>query len=255
MIASPQLGAIGHVRHGFFTRQGGRSAGIYASLNCGYGSNDEADKVAANRAIVAGRLGVEAQRLLTVWQWHSADVAVARAPWDALHPPKADAMVTDVAGMALGVLTADCTPVLFADRQKRVVGAAHAGWKGALGGVIEATVAAMEGLGAARGRIAAVIGPTISQASYEVGPEFHARFVAADESHGRFFAPSARAGHFRFDLPGLVRMQLEQAELAAIEDMGLCTYGDEQSFFSYRRTTHRGEPDYGRQIAAIAIAD
>jgi hypothetical protein len=255
MIAAPQLGAIGHVRHGFFTRRGGRSAGIYAALNCGYGSDDEAVKVAANRAIVAGRLGVPAERLLTVWQWHSADVAVARAPWDGLHPPKADAMVTDVAGMALGVLTADCTPVLLADRQKRVVGAAHAGWKGALGGVIEATVATMEGLGAARGRIAAVIGPSISQASYEVGPEFHARFVAADESHGRFFAPSARAGHFRFDLPGLVRARLTSLGLGAVEEVAMCTYADEARFFSYRRTTHRGEPDYGRQISAIAIAD
>lgn len=253
MIASPQLDAIGHVRHGFFTREGGRSAGIYAALNCGYGSEDDPDKVAANRDIVAGRLGVGADRLLTVWQTHSADVQVVRAPWNVLEPPKADAMVTDVAGMALGVLTADCTPVLLADRERRVVGAAHAGWKGALGGVIEATVAAMEGLGAARWRIAAVIGPTISQASYEVGPEFRARFVAADDGHAGLFVPSGRAGHFRFDLAGFVRRRLDGLGLAAIEDVGLCTYADERRFFSYRRTTHRGEPDYGRQIAAIAI--
>jgi YfiH family protein len=255
MIASAELAAIGHVRHGFFTREGGRSAGIYAGLNCGFGSDDDPARVAANRGIVAGRMGVPAERLLTVWQWHSADVRVVREPWNVLHPPRADAMVSDQAGIALGVLTADCTPVLLADVESRVVGAAHAGWKGALGGVIEATVTAMEGLGAARRRLVAVIGPTIAQGNYEVGPEFHARFVTADAGHERFFTPSTRAGHLRFDLPGFVRARLEALGLAAVEDVGLDTYGDEKRFFSYRRTTHRGEADYGRQISAIAIMD
>ncbi len=254
MITSPALQAIGGVSHGFFTRQGGHSEGIYASLNCGFGSNDNPESVASNRAIAAGRLGVAEDHLLTVWQWHSADVHVACEAWDALHPPKADAMVSDRPGLALGVLTADCTPVLFADREVPVVGAAHAGWKGALSGVIAATITAMEKLGAERSRIAAAIGPTISQASYEVGPEFHARFAAADEEHLRFFQPSKRADHFMFDLPGFVRAQLVREGLAGIEDVALCTYADEARFFSYRRATHRGEPDYGRQISAIAIA-
>ncbi len=253
MIAASHLEAIGHVAHGFFTREGGQSAGIYASLNCGFGSDDDPEKVAANRAIVAGQMGIEASHLVTVWQWHSADVKVVREPWDPQHPPKADAMVSDRPGLGLGVLSADCTPVLFADRAARIIGAAHAGWKGALGGVIEATVAAMEGLGAERRRIAAAIGPTISQANYEVGAEFEERFIGADESHRRFFVASRRAGHFMFDLPGFVRVRLMHLGLGAIEDVALCTYGDEARFFSYRRTTHRGEGDYGRQVSAIAI--
>lgn len=254
MIESEPLKAIGHVSHSFFTREGGHSRGIYASLNCGFGSSDNPDAVAGNRAIVAERLGVARDRLMTVWQWHSADVHVALEPWDVLHPPKADAMVTTVPGIALGALTADCTPVLFADRAKPVIGVAHAGWKGALAGVIAATLEAMERLGAARERIVAAIGPTISQANYEVGPEFQARFIAANVGHARYFRASKRADHFMFDLPGYVRDGLEQSGLAAVEDVALCTYGDEARFFSYRRTTHEGEPDYGRQISAIAIA-
>jgi hypothetical protein len=254
MIRSSALGAIAHVRHGFFTREGGHSAGCYASLNCGYGSGDERGRVRANRALVAQSLEVDPHRLLTVWQWHSADVEVVRQPWDVLDPPRADAMVTDVPGIALGALTADCTPILFADREVPVVGAAHAGWKGALGGVVEATVAAMEGLGAARRRIAAAIGPTISRENYEVGPEFYARFVAADGENARFFAPSPRSGHLMFDLPAYIASRLDRLGLAAVEDTALCTYADEDRFFSYRRATHRREPDYGRQIAAIALA-
>jgi len=255
MIEAAALKTIGHVRHGFFTRQGGHSRGLYASLNCGFGSSDDPDVVTENRAIVAGELGIGRSRLMTVWQWHSADVHVAKGPWDVLNPPKADAMVTDVPGLALGALTADCTPVLFADRERPVVGVAHAGWKGALAGVIAATLEAMERLGAARERTAAVIGPTISQANYEVGPEFQARFVAADPAYARFFSLSERADHFMFDLPGFVRAELERSGLVSIDDVALCTYGEEACFFSYRRATHEGEPDYGRQISAIAIAD
>jgi len=254
MIEARKLKAIGHVKHGFFTREGGRSQGIYASLNCGYGSGDDRDRVAGNRAIVAADLGVRPDRLMTVWQWHSADVHVARQPWDVLHPPKADAMVTSVPGIALGALTADCTPVLFADRENPVIGVAHAGWKGALAGVIAATLEAMEELGAVRERVVAAVGPTISRANYEVGPEFHARFVAADVAHARFFRPSVRETHFMFDLPGFVRGGLEREGIASVEDVGLCTYGEAARFFSYRRATHAGEPDYGRQISAIAIA-
>ena len=253
MITASHLNAIDHVTHGFFTREGGQSAGIYASLNCGFGSDDDPEKVAANRAIVAGQMGVEASHLVTVWQWHSADVKVVREPWDPLHPPKADAMVSDLPGLALGVLTADCAPILFADREARVIGAVHAGWKGALGGVIEATVAAMEELGAERRRTVAAIGPTISQANYEVGAEFEERFIEADEGHQRFFVASRRAGYFMFDLPSFIRVRLMHLGLGAIEDVALCTYADEARFFSYRRTTHRGEADYGRQVSAIAI--
>ena len=255
MIETEPLKAIGHVRHGFFTREGGHSRGLYASLNCGYGSKDDPGAVAENRASVAEELRVKRGRLMTVWQWHSADVHVALEPWDVLHPPKADAMVTTVPGIALGALTADCTPVLFADRERPVIGVAHAGWKGALAGVIAATLEAMERLGAARERIVAAIGPTISQANYEVGPEFQARFVAADAGHARYFRPSERANHFMFDLPGFVRTELEQSGLASIEDVALCTYGDKARFFSYRRATHKSEPDYGRQISAIAILE
>jgi len=253
MIEAAAIKTIGHLRHGFFTREGGQSRGIYASLNCGYGSGDNPDRVAENRAIVAGELGVQRERLMTAWQWHSADVHVAEEPWDVLQPLKADAMVTNVPGIALGALTADCTPVLFADQAQPVVGVAHAGWKGALAGVIAATLQAMERLGAERERVVAAIGPTISQANYEVGPEFQVRFVAADPCHARFFRLSERADHFMFDLPGFVRMQLERSGLASVEDVALCTYGDKSRFFSYRRTTHAGESDYGRQISAIAI--
>jgi hypothetical protein len=253
MIESALLTAIQGVRHGFFTRLGGHSAGLYASLNCSFGSKDETQAVNKNRAAVAARMGVDAGRLLTVWQSHSTDVIMVEAAWDARQPPDADAMVTRRPGLALAVLSADCTPILFADRGGRAVGVAHAGWKGALGGVLEATIAAFAGQGVRPGDIAAAVGPTIGQANYEVGPEFFDRFLAEDPANQRFFVVSPRSDHYRFDLPGYVKMKLQGLSLAAVEDLGFCTYGDEARFFSYRRSTHRGEPDYGRQISAIVI--
>lgn len=253
MIESEVLKDIPGVRHGFFTREGGHSDGLYASLNCGFGSGDDKETVQRNREAVSSRLHVDVNRLLTVFQSHSPDVLVVEEPWDIRRPPKADAMVTATPGMAIGVLTADCTPVIFADREGRAVGAAHAGWKGALAGVIEATVGALERLGAGLQDLHATIGPTICQANYEVGPEFFDLFIADDPANVRFFTASDRPGHYRFDLPALVRTRLERLGLAAVEDLGLCTYGDEGRFFSYRRATHRGEPVYGRQISAILL--
>lgn len=253
MIRSEALSDIAGIRHGFFTREGGHSEGIYASLNCGFGSGDDKSRVHLNRAKVAGSLGVSVDRLITVWQWHSTDVLMVAAPWDIRRPPEADAMVTSRPGIALGVLTADCTPVLFADCDARAVGVAHAGWKGALAGVIEATVAAFGRLGVRPGDLRAAVGPTIGQASYEVGPEFFDRFVAADPNNAGFFVASPRPGYHRFDLPGYVRSRLNRAGIGEIENLELCTYADETRFFSYRRTTHRGDPDYGRQISAIVL--
>jgi len=252
MIQSPSL-ASANIRHAFFTREGGVSEGIYASLNGGIGSRDAPEKVRENRARMAASLGVAPTHLVSCYQIHSPDVIVATEPWTRESAPRADAIVTQVPGLAIGVSTADCGPILFADADAGVIGAAHAGWKGALTGVLEATVAAMEKLGAARARISAVIGPLIRQANYEVGIEFVDRFTAADAANKTFFAPAARPGHAMFDLPGYIRSRLERVEIASIEDLGLCTYADEARFFSYRRTTHRGEADYGRHINAIAL--
>jgi len=252
IITSALLGAAPGLRHAFFTRAGGVSEGIYAGLNGGTGSNDDPACVAENRRRMAVALGVAPERFLTVYQVHSPDVAVAETPWDAAARPKADAIVTATPGLAIGVTAADCGPVLFADPAAAVIGAAHAGWKGALTGVLESTVAAMERLGAARGRIVAAIGPLIRQPSYEVGAEFVARFTDADAGHARFFIPSARPDHAMFDLGGFIRMRLEAAGVGMIDDLGLDTYPDER-FFSYRRTTHRAEPDYGRHVHAIVL--
>ena len=252
MIRSGTLQAIKGIQHGFFTREGGSSDGVYASLNTGLGSDDDRETVLSNRGKIAEVLGAET--LVTPYQHHSADAVVLRAPWSWQDPPKADATVTQTRKVAIAINTADCTPVLFASGNGDIVGAAHAGWKGAVGGVLESTVMQMEALGAERGDIFAVIGPTISWANYEVGPEFQQRFVDEDEGYDRFFAPSTRDGHYMFDLPGFVAMRLEQLSLAGVEDLGICTYADEARFFSYRRTTHRGEPDYGRQLSAIMIA-
>ena len=252
MIQSPSL-ISPNIRHAFFTREGGVSEGIYASLNGGIGSRDAPEKVRENRARMAGLLGVAPTHLVSCYQIHSPEVIVATEPWTRETAPRADAIVTKVPGLAVGISTADCGPILFADAEARVIGAAHAGWKGALTGVLEATVAAMERLGAARARISAVVGPLIRQANYEVGDEFVDRFTAADTANKQFFAPAARPGHAMFDLPGYIRSRLERAEIASIEDLGLCTYADEARFFSFRRTTHRGEADYGRHINAIAL--
>jgi hypothetical protein len=252
MIETPALSSRG-VRHGFFTREGGYSQGIFASLNCGLGSGDDLANVRRNRAIVSDALGVAADRLVTVHQHHSSDVIHVTEPWMPEARPKADAMVTRERGLAIGVLTADCGPLLFADPEAGVAGAAHAGWKGALNGIASRTLAAMESLGAARQNIIAVVGPTISQAAYEVGPEFPAHFTDADPANKKFFRPSGRANHAMFDLPGYLAEQLGKLGVGSVVNLGICTFADEQRFFSYRRTTHRREHDYGRQISAIAL--
>lgn len=254
-IESPLLRtcAPNGIRHGFFTRQGGVSEGIYASLNVGIGSHDKPDHVQENRRRVAAWFGQPLERLATVHQIHSPDVIVMDDTFDGTRP-QADAMVTAIPGLVLGVLAADCGPLLFADPQARVIGAAHAGWKGALYGVAENTIAAMVSLGAQVERIVAALGPSIGPASYEVGPEYIARFMAEDEDrYARFFTPSTKPGHAMFDLPGLTTQRLLDAGIQA-ENLKIDTYPDER-FFSYRRTTHAGEPDYGRQISAIAIME
>ncbi|UYO43982.1 peptidoglycan editing factor PgeF [Rhodopseudomonas palustris] len=253
IITSPLLGAAPRLRHAFFTREGGVSDGIYAGLNGGIGSNDDPAKVAENRRRMAEALGVTPERFLTVYQVHSPDVAVAEAPWDQASRPKADAIVTRTPGLAIGVTTADCGPILFADPTAQVIGAAHAGWKGALTGVLESTLDEMERLGAQRSRVVAAIGPLIRQPSYEVGAEFVARFTAANPAYAAFFTKAERPGHAMFDLGGFIRMRLEAAGVGMIDDLGIDTYPDER-FFSYRRTTHRSEPDYGRHVHAIVLA-
>lgn len=233
--------------HGFFGRAGGVSQGVYASLNCGPGSRDDPTAVAENRARCVGALAPGA-KLVSLAQIHSAIVHTVDAGWDFATRPDGDAMVTALPHVMLGILTADCVPVLFADSEAGVIGAAHAGWKGAAGGVLENTVAAMALLGAKPSRIAAAIGPAIAQAHYEVGADLRARFGDDDS---RFFVASDRTGHFRFDLPGYVRKRLGQAGLADIADIALSTYPPENGFFSYRRATHLGEADYGREISTI----
>jgi len=242
------------IRHAFFTRAGGVSTGLYASLNGGVGSRDETDKVVENRSRMSAALGVEPRRLLTAYQSHSPKVVVAQAPWTTENRPQADAIVTRMRALAIGVTTADCGPVLLADPRAGVIGAAHAGWRGALTGVIEATIAAMEGLGAARGQIRAALGPMIRQDNYEVGPDLVARFRHEDPASSRFFAPAARDGHAMFDLGGYIAARLKRAGISAVEDLALCTYADPERFYSYRRSTHRAEADYGRHVNAIALA-
>jgi polyphenol oxidase len=242
--------ALAPVRHGFFTRKGGASSGIFHGLNCGPGSSDLSEVVAINRARVADAMGVGADHLLTIHQTHSADVVTLSAPF--ADRPSADAMVTATTGLVLGVLTADCQPVLFADPKARVIGAAHAGWRGAKDGVLEATLDAMEALGATRTGIRAVIGPTISQAAYEVGPEFIEGFLADDAQNARFFAKGT-ADRFLFDLPAFGLHRLRQAGVGHAEWTRHCTYSDPDRFFSFRRTTHAGEADYGRLISVIRL--
>lgn len=252
-FASAALSDLPRLRHAFFTRDGGVSKGIYAGLNGGIGSNDDPADVAENRKRMAAAMGVDVGHFLTAHQIHSPDVAVATKPWDLESRPRVDAMVTATPGLALGVTTADCGPILFADSKARVIGVAHAGWKGAFTGVLENTIDAMEKLGANRADITVAIGPLIRQPSYEVGAEFVERFTAADQDFARFFIPSSREGHAMFDLAGFIRMRLARAGIARIDDTGIDTYPDEQ-LFSYRRTVHRKEPDYGRQIHAIVLA-
>jgi YfiH family protein len=253
MLQATNLGALAGIRHAFFTREGGVSEGLYASLNAGVGSNDDPAKVAENRARMAKAVGVTPERFLTAYQIHSPDVVVAETPWSSAERPRADAIVTRVPGLAVGVSTADCGPVLFADPQARIIGAAHAGWRGAVSGVLEATLAAMERLGAQRARVTAAIGPMISQRNYEVGDDLIAQFSREDPDNARFFA-AGRPGHAQFDLPGFIAARLARAGVAQVEDLAACTYADPRRFYSFRRTTHRGEPDYGRHVNAIAIS-
>ncbi len=255
MLQAASLSALAGIRHGFFTRDGGVSDGIYASLNGGNGSDDTPAKVAENRARMAAALGVRPDRFVTAYQIHSPDVVTIEQPWPPRERPRADAIVTRTPGLAIGVTTADCGPVLFADARARVIGVAHAGWRGAVTGVLEATIAAMETCGADRRNITAALGPMIRQPNYEVGPELVARFTAADAVNQRFFEPSTRPDHALFDLPGYIAARLASAGIDRVEDLGQCTYGDAARFFSYRRATHRGETDYGRHVNAIALQD
>ena len=252
-LQSQRLYHLPGIRHGFFTREGGVSDGIYTSLNGGLGSHDDPANVTENRRRIAQSFGTSIDRLVTVHQVHSPDAVAATTAWDTADRPRADAVVTATPGLVLGITTADCGPVLFADPQARVIGAAHAGWRGALTGVLEATLTAMEQLGASRSGIIAAIGPLIRQRSYEVGADFVTRFTESDASYRRFFAPAERETHAMFDLAGFIRARLEAAGVRHIDDIDLCTYADER-FFSYRRTTHRNEPDYGRHIHAIMLA-
>jgi polyphenol oxidase len=251
-LGSPLLSAIPGLNHAFFTREGGVSGGIYAGLNGGIDSHDDPAHVAENRRQMAEQIGVTPQHFLTLHQVHSPDVVVAAAPWDSASRPRADAIVTRTEGLAIGVTAADCGPILLTDPKARVIGAAHAGWKGALTGIVESTVDAMEKLGAERSGIVAAIGPLIRQHSYEVGGEFVERFLEADAENALFFIPSAREGHAMFDLAGFIRMRLENAGVLMIDDIGLDTYSDER-FYSYRRSVHRKEPDYGRHVHAIVL--
>lgn len=248
IITSP---ALKGVTHGFFSRQGGASSGVYAGLNCGGGSDDQSDAVALNRARVAQAMDVAPEALVTVHQVHSADVARVDGPLTG-DLPKADGMVTNTPGVALAVLTADCEPVLFADRDADVIGAAHAGWKGAIDGVLEATLDQMEALGAKRENTSAVIGPTISQRAYEVGPEFFERFMDEDPEYGRFFA-GGEGDRMHFDLPAFGLYRLRKAGVGEAEWTRHCTYSDPERFYSYRRSVHRKEADYGRLISAIRL--
>jgi YfiH family protein len=254
MLSSSLLAAVPGLRHAFFTREGGVSDGVYAGLNGGLGSNDDPERVRENRRRMAEHMGVAPAQLLSVHQIHSPDAIVATGPWEGPARPKADAIVTANPGLAISVTAADCGPVLLVDPNARVIGAAHAGWKGALTGIVESTIEAMEKLGAERGHMLAAIGPLIRQHSYEVGGEFVERFLDADADSAMHFIPSRRDGRAMFDLAGFIRTRLENAGVLMIDDLGIDTYSDERCY-SYRRSVHRKEPDYGRQVHAIALEE
>lgn len=253
-LAAANLSSLPGISHGFFSREGGVSTGIYESLNCGAGSDDERDRVLENRARAAQAMGAMPARLVTAHQCHSTTVIKADKPWPAgPGSPEGDAIVTREPGLAAGVLAADCAPMLFAAPEAGVVAAAHAGWRGALAGIAGETIAAMERLGASRPGIHAAIGPCISQANYEVGPEFLDAFVEADAEHGRFFM-TPDGGRPHFDLPAFLLARLKAEGIASATRLPVCTYADERRFFSYRRNTHQGLKDYGRQLSAIMVA-
>ena len=243
----------GRIRHGFFGRAGGVSEGLYRSLNCGYGSDDNPEAVRENRARATAACGLSPTALCTAYQVHSAEALVVTEPWAREDAPRVDAMATATPGLALAILTADCVPVLMADREAGVIGAAHAGWRGALNGILEAAIEAMLGLGARAGGIRAVIGPAIGSASYEVGPEFPAPFLARRPEDEDLFAPAQRDEHFLFDLTGYVARRLRTLGLAAVAATGGDTCAEADRYFSYRRSVHRGEPDYGRNISIVAL--
>ena len=252
-ITADCLADIKGVLHGFFTREGGVSEGIYAGLNCGAGSKDERAKVLENRHRVAGHLGINGGHLLTCYQIHSASAVIVTEPWTFETMPKADALVTNIPGLAVGALAADCAPILFADPEAKVIAAAHAGWKGALTGIIESTVTTMTRIGAKRTRIRAALGPCIGSSAYEVGPEFEANFLNVDPGYECYFRRSTPEARPHFNLPAFVLDRLAAAGLDTVESCTDCTYTEESRFSSYRRSTHRGEPDYGRQISAIVL--
>ena len=252
-LESKVLAALPCLRHGFFTRQGGVSQGQFQGLNCGLGSGDDAVAVRENRRRAMAIFGLPGEALVTAYQVHSATAVVVEAPWPPDARPRVDGLVARKPGIALGVLAADCAPVLFGEPEGRIIGAAHAGWGGALGVILVATVDAMVRLGARRDSIRAAIGPAIAQASYEVGPEFPAPFLKRNSADAAFFAPSRRAGHFLFDLPGYVASRLGALGIAAIDRLAHDTYAEPERFFSYRRNTHEGIGDYGRGLSAIAL--
>jgi purine-nucleoside/S-methyl-5'-thioadenosine phosphorylase / adenosine deaminase len=247
------LNAASGVRHAFFGRGGGVSTGLYTSLNCGFGSGDDAAKVARNRELAMGGIDLEGERLVTAYQVHSNAVARVERPWRREDAPQVDAMVTKEPGLALGILTADCVPILLADQDAKVIGAAHAGWRGALNGIAEAVVSAMVELGARREAIAAGIGPAIGHASYEVGPEFPAPFLEQVSDNADLFYDSPRAGHAFFDIKAYVARQLGAAGVGEVQVLPCDTCAEESRFFSYRRSCHRGEADYGRGLSAITL--
>jgi len=253
MITSPVLENLETIRHGFFTRRGGVSAGLLTSLNCGFGAGEAVENVVENRNRAMAKIGCAAGRLNTVYQIHSSDVVVADCVWDREQRPKADAIVTTETNLAIGILTADCTPVLFADPENRVIGAAHAGWRGALAGVLENCVSVMEKKGADRTNISAVVGPCIHQKSYEVGPEFLHAFVDESAANRQFFLASNRHDHFLFDLPRFIKSRLGQMNLRQVDDVDIDTYADPDRFYSFRRGTHRNESEYGRGLSAIVL--
>ncbi len=244
----------GSIPHGFFTRHGGVSTGLYQSLNCGPGSDDKKEAVVENRRRAPRHLAGAEAPLATLYQIHSGKVVVADQPFPLDNLPKADALVSNTKGLVIGVLTADCAPVLFADTRAGVIGAAHAGWRGVLAGILENTIGAMESLSADRKNILAAIGPCIAKASYEVGQDFYHPFISADPCYGDFFSPGQKDKHF-FDLEGFVKMRLHAAGLDEVSALSLDTYREEQEFFSYRRTCHKKEADYGRQLSAICLPD
>jgi polyphenol oxidase len=251
-LTSSMLSVPG-IAHAFFTREGGVSDGLYASLNGGQGSDDDAANVAENRARMAAHLGVPSGQLISGYQIHSPDVAIVEEPWTRDNRPRVDALVTNRPGIALGVTTADCGPILFVDPEAQVIGAAHAGWKGAIGGVLENTLLAMEKLGARREKIRVALGMMISQENYEVGPEFVDQFIKRDKAFATFFRDADAPQKALFDLPGFISNRLGALGIGLLDDLALCTYADEARFYSYRRTTHRRESDYGRHISAIML--